>query len=61
VLPHSDLDVGFGGSAKETLPDRDRLLGWIEANLEDFLRSFELTDQPLETTLLLFSLLSRRT
>jgi hypothetical protein len=61
MLSHRDLDIGVCGDAQEALPDRDRLLGRIEANLEDLLRSLEVTDEPLELTLLLFALTSRGT
>jgi len=46
VLSDGDLNVGFGGDAQQSLPDRYRLLGGIEPNREDLLRTFELGNEP---------------
>jgi hypothetical protein len=40
VLSHRDLDIGVRGHAQEPLPDRNRFLGRIEADLENLLWSF---------------------
>jgi hypothetical protein len=40
VLSHRDLDIGIRGHAQEPLPDRNRFLGRIEADLENLLWSF---------------------
>jgi hypothetical protein len=60
VLAHGDLDIGIGGNAQEALSDRDRLLVRVQADLENLLGSFELTDQFLELTLLLLAFSCRR-
>jgi hypothetical protein len=59
VLSHRDLDIGVRGNAQEPLPDRNRFLGRIEADLKNLLRSFELTNESLELALLLFAHKSR--
>jgi hypothetical protein len=59
VLSHRDLDIGVRGNAQVPLPDRNRFLGRIEADLKNLLRSFELTNESLELALLLFAHKSR--
>lgn len=61
MLANRNLDIGFGSYTQEALSDRDRLLRGIEPDFEHLLRSFELTDQPLELTLLLLTLARRGT
>jgi len=56
VLSHCNLDIGLGGNAQETLSNGDRFLFCIEPDFEYLLRSFELTDEPLELTVLLLTL-----
>jgi len=59
MLPDRDFDVCLAGDAEQALPDGDWLFGGIEPNLEYLLRSFELADQFLELTLLLFAFAGR--
>jgi hypothetical protein len=61
VLANRDLDIRFAGYTQQSLPDRNRLLGGIESDLEYLLGSFELAYEPLELALLLFALPGRGT
>ena len=60
VLSHRDFHVGLSCHAQKALTDRDRLLVGIEPDLEDLLRSFQLSDQFLELPLLLLAFASGR-
>ena len=60
MLSNRDLDLGLRSHSEKALSDGDRLLIRIEPDFEHLLRSFQLTDEPLELALLLGPLESGR-
>ncbi|HEY5487900.1 MAG TPA: hypothetical protein VIK06_09645 [Candidatus Limnocylindrales bacterium] len=61
MLSHRDLNVRIGGYTEQSLPDGDGLLFGVQPNGEYLLRSFELSYEAPELTLLLFARFRGRT
>jgi hypothetical protein len=60
MLSDGDLDIRVGCDTEQSLPDSDRLLLGIKPDGEHLLRSFELTYEATELTLLLLARLCSR-
>jgi hypothetical protein len=60
MLSHGDLDIRIGCDTEQSLPDGYRLLLGIKPDGEHLLRSFELTYEATELTLLLLARLCSR-